>query len=135
MKNHSRMRGKKVFTISQDPEISQTIRELIVPLGAVSFESSFPNEAVAGALAKNPDLIVYDDTMSPVNGLNVLSMIKHARPNFRVLLLSRIGVPLRSIDVSARGASFTLPRNAAPRQLLDAVKHCLGVVEAKEDAD
>ncbi len=126
-KTNGSLRGKKVYAVSEDANLLDRLREITASHGGVLFHSAEPRGALAGVMSKNPDLIIYDDRMPNYNGAKVLSLIKRWRPHDRILFLSRTRVPLRSIDVSAQGVSFTVPFDANPQEMYNAVKHCLGV--------
>ncbi len=119
--------GKKIFIISADQELTRLIHETLSPHGAILFNALTPAEAIGNVLAKNPDLIIYDENMPSFNGSTVLSVIKQKRPKGKILFLNRAGVPLRSIDVTAQGVSFSIARNSNPQQIYNGVKHCLAV--------
>ncbi len=125
-KTNGVFRGKKIFVISPDRNVIQAVEQSVVSHGAVFFHSSIPKEAIGNVMSKNPDLVVFDDLMPPFNGAGVLSAIKRARPKGRILFLSQTSVPLRSIDTTAQGVSFSITRDASPEQIYNAVKHCLG---------
>ncbi len=119
--------GKKIFVISEDQNLIQNIKQSVVHQGAVLFEGSTPKEAIGNVLAKNPDLIIYDDRMPLFNGTKILTNIKQVHPHIRILLVTPMGVPQRSIDVSAQGVSYSIPCDSNQQQIYNAVKHCLAI--------
>ncbi|RJP27837.1 MAG: DNA-binding response regulator [Candidatus Omnitrophota bacterium] len=126
-KKNGALHGKKIFVISADPSIVQAVKDSVASHGAVFFFGMTPPDAIGNVLAKNPDLIVYDEFMPAFNGSTVLSLLKQKRPKDKILYLTRTGVPLRSIDVTAQGVSFSIPRDSNTPQIYNAVKHCLAI--------
>lgn len=119
--------GKKILLITTDDTVRDSVQRSVEPNGAIFYYGGDPKTALGLGLTKNPDLIVYDDQMPEFNGNKVLAILRRARPKLRVLLLTKAGVPLRSIDVTAQGASFTITRSSTIEQVYNAVKHCLGI--------
>jgi DNA-binding NarL/FixJ family response regulator len=119
--------GKKILLISNDGNVLESVQRSVEPNGAVFYHGGEPKTALGLGLTKNPDLVIYDDQMPTFNGNKILSILRRARPKVRVLLLVKAGVPLRSIDVTAQGASFTITRSSTVEQVYNAVKHCLGI--------
>ncbi len=127
MKNKGVFSGKKILLLTADSTVLENVRASVEPHDAIFFHSGIPKDALGLALVKNPDLIIYDDQMPTYHGNKVLPLLRRARSSIRVLLLSKAGVPLRSIDVTAQGASFTITRDSSPEQIYNAVKHCLAI--------
>lgn len=119
--------GKKIQLITNNPEVLERIKESIEPHNPFLFHSSEGKKALFELMAKNPDLIIYDDEMPPMGGAKVLAVLKRSKPKTRILLLAKAGVPMRSIDVSAQGVSYTLARDSSATQIYNAVKHCLSI--------
>ncbi|MBN2328304.1 MAG: response regulator transcription factor [Candidatus Omnitrophica bacterium] len=119
--------GKKILLMSNDPAVTAAVRQGVDSHQPVFYHSGAPRDALGLAMTKNPDLIIYDDLMPPFQGNKILPIVRRARPKVRILLLTQAGVPLRSIDVTAQGASFTINRDSSPEQIYNAVKHCLSI--------
>ncbi len=119
--------GKKILLLTQDPTVLETVRKATEPHGAIFYTDEDPKNGLGLALTKNPNLVIYDDQMPPFHGNKLLPLIRRARPHIRILLLTKAGVPLRSIDVTAQGASFTITRDSTPEQIYNAMKHCLAI--------
>lgn len=119
--------GKKILLITHDASVLEVVKQSVEPNGAVFYHGGDPKDALGLALTKSPDLVIYDDQMPEFHGNKVLPILRRARPKVRVLLLSKVGVPLRSIDVTAQGASFTITRTSSPEQVYNAIKHCLSI--------
>ena len=127
MKTNQAFAGKKIYLISDDETVVQNVKQAVTPHAAIFFHSRDPKDAVVNVLTKNPDLVIYDEEIPPFNGLPVLTWIKQKRPQGRVLFLSVHAVPLRSIDVNARGVSSSIQKHTAPQMLYNAIKHCLAI--------
>ncbi len=119
--------GKKILLITQHPDVLHTVKDSVEQHRASFFHAGSSKDAVGQAAAKNPDLIIFDDRMPSINGSHVLALIRRLRPSGKLLLLSRTHVPLRSIDASAQGASFTISNDSSEEQVYNAVKHCLAI--------
>ncbi|MGC9329089.1 MAG: response regulator [Candidatus Hinthialibacter sp.] len=127
MKKNGVLFSKKILLISNDANLTSNVRQGLELHQPVFYHSGVPRDALGLALTKNPDLVIYDDLMPPFQGNKILPIVRRARPKMRILLLTQAGVPLRSIDVTAQGASFTINRDSSPEQIYNAVKHCLSI--------
>ncbi|MEW6239086.1 MAG: response regulator [Candidatus Omnitrophota bacterium] len=127
MNTNGVLNGKKIFLMTDDGTVAENVQKSLAAHGAVLFHDSTPKEAIGNALAKNPDLLIYDERMPAYHGLKPLSVIKRARPKSKVLFLARNGTPLRSMDATAQGVSFTIQSDSSPQQIYNAVKHCLAI--------
>ncbi len=119
--------GKKIFIMTPDAALRSRIIETLKPHDASLFYQDDPSEAIADAVAKNCDLLIYDEAFPMFHNSTALSMVKKLRPRIRTLLLSRTGSPLRSIDVSAQGVSFSMRHDANPPTIYNGVKHALSI--------
>ncbi|HOJ59324.1 MAG TPA: response regulator [bacterium] len=127
MKKNGVFRGKKIFLISDDQAVLRNVQDCVLPHDGVLFYAEAPREALGNAMAKNPDLIIYDDRMPTYNGSKVMMLLKYARPSTRILLLSLTKTPQRAIDTSAQGITYSIHRESSARHIYNAIKHCLGI--------
>ncbi|MDP8245262.1 MAG: hypothetical protein P9L94_14355 [Candidatus Hinthialibacter antarcticus] len=119
--------GKKIYIMTQDAVLLSRILASLTPHGASLFHQDDPGEAIADAVAKNCDLLIYDETYPAFHNATALSMVKKLRPRIRTLLFARSGSPLRSIDVSAQGVSFSIQHDANAPTIYNGVKHALSI--------
>jgi two-component system invasion response regulator UvrY len=89
------------------------------------------SEAASGAetltaLASGPlDLLILDINMPDRGGLDVLKEVKASYPAVKVLVLSVFPEKQYALNVLKAGASGYLPKECAPKDLLDAVRTIL----------
>jgi two-component system invasion response regulator UvrY len=101
--------GLKQIVLS-DPEI------------AVTGEAANGNEAIARSRESEFDVMVLDLSLPDRNGFDVLSHIKAARPDMRVLVLSMEREDEFALRSLRAGASGYLEKRSAPEQLVIAIK-------------
>lgn len=121
------LKGKTILLVTQQDSLRKQITRSIQHQKPYLIEAVQPQDAIFHLMAKNPDLIIYDDKMPPFQSNKLLSVLKRAKPHTRVLLIAEAGAPQRSIDVSAQGVAYTLPADANDQQIYNAVKHCLSI--------
>ncbi len=122
---------KKIYLITEDTKLQQRINQLLQEKGAVLFHTSIPKQAVADAVAKNPDLVIYDESMPAEEDLNVLNTIKMGRPKTDFLLLTKAESPQRFMDTSGRGVSYSIQRDVNDQMLIEAIEHSIVKAETK----
>ena len=79
-------------------------------------------EAVAQSLALQPDLIVMDNAMPEMNGIEATRFIKQARPEVRVLVLSMHSTSVHVQRALAAGAGGYVLKESVGRELLQAIR-------------
>ncbi|MBZ0257162.1 hypothetical protein K8I31_13935 [bacterium] len=119
--------GKKIYVMTQDEPLLSRIIASLISHGASIFHHKSPSEAIADAVAKNVDLLIYDEAFPTFHNATAMAMVKKLRPRIRTLLLARSGSPLRSIDVSAQGVSFSIRHDANAPTIYNGVKHALSI--------
>jgi DNA-binding NarL/FixJ family response regulator len=79
-------------------------------------------DAVRWALDTNPDVVVMDNSMPELNGIEATRQIRERRPDARVIILSMYSDPVhvsRALQASASG--YVLKKSAA-RHLVEAIR-------------
>ena len=85
-------------------------------------EATNGQEALATVREQSPDLLLLDISMPKTDGLQVLSQVKHAHPNVRVLILTmheEEGYLRRALEAGAAGYC---PKSAADAELISAIR-------------
>lgn len=85
-------------------------------------EAANGQEAVAKALALQPDVVVMDITMPLLNGLEATRHIKRALPDTKVVILTVHTTEEYIFQILQAGASGYVVKQAAPDELLMAIK-------------
>jgi DNA-binding NarL/FixJ family response regulator len=80
------------------------------------------NELLAHLERVRPDLVITDIAMPGLDGLSALTEIRERHPQLRVLVLSMHDTPDFVRRAVANGASGYLTKQAAPRELREAVR-------------
>ena len=85
-------------------------------------EATNGQEALAAVREQSPDLLLLDISMPKTDGLQVLSGVKRAHPNVRVLILTmheEEGYLRRALEAGAAGYC---PKSAADAELISAIR-------------
>jgi len=85
-------------------------------------EVSDGESLIKEVLQSNWDLVISDLDMPGKNGLEALEQIKLIKPNLPVLILSIYAEDLYAIRVLKAGASGYMNKNAAPYELINAIR-------------
>lgn len=93
--------------------------------GAALGEASSADEALRLIRAEQWDVVVLDIAMPGRSGLDALQEIVQCRPSLRVLILSMHPEDQMAVRVLKAGASGYLTKDAAPRELVQAVRSLL----------
>ncbi len=85
-------------------------------------EASNGQEVLEKAVQLNPDVVVLDINMPGQNGLETLRELKIVRPDTPVLMLSMLPEEDYAVTAFNAGASGYLAKDAAPAELITAIK-------------
>lgn len=87
-------------------------------------------DAVEAVLAEPPDVLLLDLELPGIDGIEVLSRIKPARPGVHVLILTTFDDEAKVYEAMQKGASGYLVKRIATEKVADAIRevHAGGVV-------
>jgi DNA-binding NarL/FixJ family response regulator len=79
-------------------------------------------DAVRRAIELDPEVILMDNTMPDMNGIEATRLIRERNPHARVLMLSVHADPFRVVRALRAGASGYIPKSSAGAEVLDAIR-------------
>src|SRR5262245_26246283 len=88
----------------------------------VSGEASSGDETVRMVRSGEHDIVLLDITLPDMNGVDALKLIKRHRPDLSVLILSMHPEEQYAVNLLRAGASGYVPKEAAPEQLVTAIR-------------
>ena len=99
---------RKVLIVDDAPDLRLVLR---IAIGRdtrfeVVGESSNGEEAIADAARTQPDVVVLDQMMPVLTGLEALPAIKESAPSARVVLYSAITEHIASLDLDVRPDAY-----------------------------
>lgn len=92
----------------------------------VTGEASSGAEALEMMKAAEHDVVLLDIGLPDMNGVDVLMQIKRQRPQLPVLILSMHPEEQFAVNLLRAGASGYVPKEAAPEQLVAAIRAVMG---------
>lgn len=92
----------------------------------VTGEASSGAEALEMIRAAEHDVVLLDIGLPDMNGVDVLMQIKRQRPQLPVLILSMHPEEQFAVNLLRAGASGYVPKEAAPEQLVAAIRAVMG---------
>jgi DNA-binding NarL/FixJ family response regulator len=114
----------KVLLADDHKIVREGLRRIIEESGEMEVvaEAADGNEAISGALDTRPDVAVVDISMPGMDGLEVVSQLKALAPSMPVLILTMHDEEQYVVRAVESGAMGYVTKQAAPEQLVDAVK-------------
>lgn len=94
---------KKILIVDDEPDIRQTLAGVLGPVYKV-LEACDGVEAIKIAGSEAPDLVFLDVSMPKMNGVEVLEVLKRARPTLPVIMLTGeqdLSIAKNSLDFGA----------------------------------
>ena len=79
-------------------------------------------DAVCKAMKTKPDVVVMDNAMPVLNGIEATCLICQQRPSTRVVMLSMYADPLHVRRALQAGAMGYVPKNSAAQEVLEAIR-------------
>ncbi len=104
--------------------VREGLRRIIEESGEMEVvaEAADGNEAISQTLEHRPDVAVVDISMPGMDGLEVVSQLKALAPSMPVLILTMHDEEQYVVRAVESGAMGYVTKQAAPEQLVDAVK-------------
>lgn len=88
----------------------------------IAGEAGNGGEALALVEAEDWDLVLLDIGLPDINGLEVLKRVKRLKPMLPVLIFSMYAEDDYAMAALEAGAAGFLPKDSAPREILDAIR-------------
>lgn len=124
--------GKKILVVDDEP----TVREVMVAYldrdGFRTYEASDGISALKIVESENPDLILLDIMLPEVDGLSVLTRIRHTRSTPVILLSARADESDRVVGLEM-GADDYVTKPFSPREVTARVRVVLKRIAASHD--
>jgi len=114
----------KVLLADDHKIVREGLRRIIEESGEMEVvaEAADGHEAISRALDTRPDVAVVDISMPGMDGLEVVSQLKSLAPSLPVLILTMHDEEQYVVRAVETGAMGYVTKQAAPEQLVDAVK-------------
>jgi DNA-binding NarL/FixJ family response regulator len=132
-----KLKNIRVLIAEDDPLASELIQiRLEQPGIEIVGVASDGRQAVDMVINLEPDVLILDITMPELDGLQVLSMVKKARPLTTVIVLTAHGKPEYVMKALAEGASGFLTKQAADlKELPETIRLIIEGEQAVIDKD
>ncbi len=113
--------GIRVLIVDDQPRTRQSLKALLATLREVGevYEAETAMEAIQCVRELEPDVVVMDVRMPEMDGLQATRLIKSARPNTRIVILTLYGDYRQ--EALAAGADQFLIKGGPSSELLDAL--------------
>ncbi|MFK5953535.1 MAG: response regulator transcription factor [Desulfobacterium sp.] len=114
----------KVLLADDHKIVREGLRRIIEESGEMEVvaEAADGHDAISRALDTRPDVAVVDISMPGMDGLEVVSQLKSLAPSMPVLILTMHDEEQYVVRAVESGAMGYVTKQAAPEQLVDAVK-------------
>lgn len=114
----------KILIADDHPMVRTGLRVLLAPDRSITDigEAASGADALASLQTERWDLLILDISMPDRSGMDVLREVRANHPSVKVLVLSVFPERQYALNVLKAGASGYLPKECAPKDLLDAVR-------------
>ncbi len=117
----------KVLLVEDHSIVRAGLRGLLATIpGIVTFEAATGPDALALMRDARPELIILDLNLPGIGGLELLRRLRTEDQTARILVLSMHAEPLYAARAIEAGAKGYVSKNAAPEELLGAVRKVAG---------
>ncbi len=114
-------RRPSVVIIDDAPDLRLLLRTTL-EAGGFDVEAGDGRTSIEAACALPPDVILLDLTMSVMDGLEALPVLRAACPDTRIIVLSGLGTAQATRQALAAGADGHLPKRAPHHEVLAYVR-------------
>jgi two-component system nitrogen regulation response regulator GlnG len=94
----------KVLIIDDDKDLRYSLRRALAGQGHNVIEADSGESGVALAKREQPDVILLDNRMSGISGIETLQMLRGAQPQAMVILMTAFGTTQTAIEAMKFGA-------------------------------
>ena len=103
--------------------IRESLRALLATIENMEIVAECGDGRLAGELAKNarPDIVLLDLNMKPINGFEVLKIIRQLSPLSKIIGLSMRSEPVFAKKLLRLGAKGYLTKNSPRHEMIDAI--------------
>src|SRR5580700_9382456 len=117
------MKKTSIMLVDDHTLIRESWRALLATIENMQMVAECGDGRLAGELAKNarPDIVLLDLNMKPMNGFEVLKIIRHLSPLSKVIGLSMRSEPVFAKKLLRLGASGYLTKNSPRQEMIDAI--------------
>ena len=114
----------RIFIADDHPILRAGLKTLLAECEdmKVTGEASSGEEAIRMIRSGDHDVVLLDITLPDMNGVDALKQIKRHRPELSVLILSMHPEEQYAVNLLRAGASGYVPKEAAPDQLVAAIR-------------
>jgi two-component system invasion response regulator UvrY len=119
---------RRILIVDDHPIAREGLKRIVSAQKDMKVEGEAANSAEALALVRGADwdVVVLDLAMPGRSGLDVLKDLKREKPGLPVLVLSVHPEDQLALNVLKAGASGYLTKDAAPEQLIEAIRRLVG---------
>lgn len=114
----------RVFIADDHPIVRRGIRDLLETEGDLELigEATNGRDAVSEAARLNPDVILMDLVMAPVDGIEATRQIKEQKPDSKILILTSFATDDKVFPAIKAGALGYLIKDTGPEDLVQAIR-------------
>ena len=113
--------AKKLLVAESDPQIGQTIVDLLTRLGFEVILVREARDALRKALSDSPDAILLDSALMATGGMDVCAMLRAHKDTKGIPLGFLTGDPGSEKAAQQAGALLLIPKPFKPEQLISSV--------------
>jgi two-component system, cell cycle sensor histidine kinase and response regulator CckA len=116
--------SERILVVDDEPQIARTTAKLLERLGYRPTAFSSPQEALAAfeAAPEEWGLVVTDQTMPQLTGIELAHKMLSRRPDLPIILCSGFGLGLNDASIRALGLRAFLPKPVEQGELARAVR-------------
>ncbi len=118
----------KVVVADDHAVVRQGLKQIFSEAGdiMVAAEAGDAQQTLSKLLTANCDVLILDINMPGRSGFDILKPVKELYPNMAVLVFSMHPERQYALRVLKAGAAGYLPKDSAPEQIVEAIRHVAG---------
>jgi len=130
------MAKEKILIVDDDTRNIEFLRDsLLIPSGYTTFCAADGEEALHLALAQEPDLILLDQQMPKMDGIEVLEALKKAGHEIPAILITAHGSENVAVQAFRLGVKDYFPKPFKVREIMDAIEGSLTELRLRKEKE
>jgi CheY-like chemotaxis protein len=114
---------RTVLVVDDDADMRKVLKDFLRPVGYDVIEAASGEDAVVLLESEAIDIAVLDKEMPGMNGLDLLSFLKHRCPWLPVIFVTAFGGPQVAEESRRRGALLYVEKPFSLRTIVESIQH------------
>ncbi len=126
--------GPLILIVDDDAEIRYSLKRVLAPMGCAIEEAASGEEGIEKAKALQPGVLLMDNRMTGITGVEALQNIRALVPQSLIILMTAFGTTQTAIEAMKFGAFDYILKPFEPEKIIELTKRALAAYAERGSA-